>query len=123
MQDPCRFGSNEVNDWLVVLKLDVLPFNLLLYVFFLLQLENVLIEEELKRLICIVDAKLLKAIVMEVLRGKKYLGFTWSSLHNHFFYLCMALAAYPLSFETVKKNLGGNFSGARLSTLKTSYTQ
>lgn len=106
MQDPCRFGSNEVNDWLVVLKLDVLPFNLLLYVFFLLQLENVLIEEVLKRLICIVDAKLLKTIVMEVLRGKKYLGLTWSSLHNQFFYLCMALPLYPLPFDTVNKNLG-----------------
>ena len=68
VQDSCGLGGDEVDGGLVVLEVDVLPADLLLGVLLLLQLEDVLVEEVLQCLIGIVDAQLLKAVVVEVLQ-------------------------------------------------------
>ena len=68
MQDSRGLGGDEVDGGLVVLEVDVLPADLLLGVLLLLQLEDVLVEEVLQRLVGIVDAQLLKAVVVEVLQ-------------------------------------------------------
>lgn len=70
VQDSRGLGGDEVNGGLVVLEGDVLPADLLLGVLLLLQLEDVLVKEVLQRLIGVVDAQLLKAVVVEVLQEK-----------------------------------------------------
>ena len=68
VQDSRGLGGDEVDGGLVVLEVDVLPADLLLGVLLLFQLEDVLVEEILQCLVGIVDAQLLKAVVVEVLQ-------------------------------------------------------
>ena len=56
---------NEVAHDLVVEVLDRSPFDLLLYVFFLLSFQRELNEDLLKFLVNVVDAKLLERVVLE----------------------------------------------------------
>lgn len=68
MQNSSWLGGYKVNDRLVVFEINVLPFNFLFGVLFLLQLKDVLVEEVLQCFIGIVDTQLFKAVVMEVLQ-------------------------------------------------------
>ena len=61
--------SNHVQDFLVVLELDVCPHNVLFVILGLLQLEDVAHKELLKVLVAVVDAHLLKAGVRK--KGKR----------------------------------------------------
>ena len=65
-----RLGGKKVKDFLVVLKMNVLPFNALLVVLGLLQLEDVVHKELLEVLVAEVDAQLLEAIGFESLEPK-----------------------------------------------------
>ena len=55
---------------LIVLEWDALPLNALLLVLFLLQSEHVLIELLLKLLVCVVDAELLKGVLIKNLEAE-----------------------------------------------------
>ena len=68
MEDACGLAGNEVDNGLVVLELDGGPVYLLSCILLLFQPEHMLVEEELQRLVRIVDAQLLKTVCMEVLR-------------------------------------------------------
>ena len=68
MQNAQGLGGDEVDGGLVVLEVDVVPGDALLAVFLLLQLEDVLVEEVLQRLVGVVDAQLLEAVDLEVLQ-------------------------------------------------------
>lgn len=61
-QQVTGFPSQEVQDVLIVTKLDVTPRNVLLRILLLLQLEDVAHEELLQLLIGKINAQLLKAI-------------------------------------------------------------
>jgi hypothetical protein len=74
VHDTGGFAGDEVDDRLVVLELDGGPCDLLLGVLLLLQAEDVLVEEELQRLVRVVDAQLLKTVVGKVLVGKIHIN-------------------------------------------------
>lgn len=65
-----RLVLNKVKHGLIVLKLDVNPLDLLLGVLLLLHFENVAIEELLDFLVGVVDAKLLEAVFLKILKSK-----------------------------------------------------
>lgn len=67
MQDAVGLLGDEVDARLVVQVLDDLPLEVLLGVLLLLQLEDVLVEVELQRLVRVVDAQLLEAIRRKIL--------------------------------------------------------
>ena len=62
-----RFLRDQVNARLIVRILDVTPRDLLACVLLLFELEYMLVEVELKRLVGVVDTQLLEAIRGEVL--------------------------------------------------------
>lgn len=59
------FRSQQVQDILIILELDVFPFNALLVVLCLLQLEDVMNEELLQTLVAEIDAELLKTVSLK----------------------------------------------------------
>ena len=65
-----RFLAEHVYDWLVVTEADWIPLNLLFGVLRLLQLKNVLVEEVLQVLVGVVDAHLLKAVMLKIFKSK-----------------------------------------------------
>ena len=65
-----RLDCQQVEDFLVVLKLDVLPANVLLVVLLLLQLEDVVDKELLQVLIAEIDAQLLEGVLLEGLKAE-----------------------------------------------------
>lgn len=67
MNNTVRFLRDQVNARLIVRILDVTPRDLLACVLLLFELEYMLVEVELKRLVGIVDTQLLEAIRGEVL--------------------------------------------------------
>jgi len=62
--------SDHVQNLLIVYELNVLPTNILIIVFFLLQFKDVLYKKLLQILVGIVYAQLLKAVVLEILKAK-----------------------------------------------------
>ena len=68
---PHRFLRDQVQHRLVVGKLDLAPRDLLFRILLLLQIENVLIEVELQRLVGIIDAQLFETVLLKVLPTRK----------------------------------------------------
>lgn len=60
----------KVNRGLVIDELNILPLNVLLDIFILLNLENMLIKLLLQLLVCVVDAQLFKGIYVEDFEAK-----------------------------------------------------
>jgi hypothetical protein len=61
---------NQVQHSLVVLELNISPLDLLLRVLLLLHLEDVAVEELLDLFVRIIDAELLKAVFLKILKAK-----------------------------------------------------
>ena len=70
MQNTSGFGGDQINGGLIVFKLDMFPSDLFLSVLFLLNAENVLIEEILQGFISVVDTQLFKTVQVEILWKK-----------------------------------------------------
>ena len=68
MNNTVRFLRDQVNARLIVRILDVTPRDLLACVLLLFELEYMFVEVELKRLVGVVDTKLLEAVRGEVLK-------------------------------------------------------
>ena len=62
VDDSLRFLSDQINGWLVVVKLNNCPVNALACILRLLQFEDMLVEVKLKRFVGIVYAQLFKAV-------------------------------------------------------------
>ena len=73
MDNTIRFLGNQVYARFVVSVVDILPVDLLSHVFLLLELENVLVEVELKCLVRVLDAQLFKAVRCKVLKPNQYI--------------------------------------------------
>ena len=67
VDDSLRFLSDQINGWLVVVKLNNCPVNSLACILRLLQFEDVLVEVKLKRFVRIVYAQLFKAVHYKIL--------------------------------------------------------
>ena len=68
MQDSGWFTGNQVYDRLIVLVIYIRPVYLLLRILLLFQSEDMLVKEELQRLVGIVDTQLLKTVRVEILK-------------------------------------------------------
>ena len=74
VDDSLRFLSDQINGWLVVVKLNNCPVNSLTCILRLLQFEDVLVEVKLKRFVRIIYAQLFKAVYYKILfKLRKYL--------------------------------------------------
>lgn len=62
--------SDQVKGVLVVNEFDVLPVDTFVIVFFLLELEYMLNEKLLEIFVCIVNAELFKAVVIEIFKAE-----------------------------------------------------
>lgn len=74
VNDSVGLFRDQINARLVICVIDYFPADLLFSVLFLLQLKYVLVEIELKRLICIVNAQLFEAVRWEVLKFMKIIS-------------------------------------------------
>ena len=76
-EDTVAACSDELDHWLVVDVVDVGKLNSLRNVDLLLQFEGVVVEELLKHLVRIVDAKLLERVVLEDFKSKDVENLGW----------------------------------------------
>ena len=60
--DACAFLLNEIEYFLIIRKVDERPLDALTFIFLLLELEHILVELALKRLVAVINAQLFEGI-------------------------------------------------------------
>ena len=68
--DTCAFLLNEIEYFLIIRKVDERPLNALPFVLLLLELEHILVELALKRLVAVINAQLFEGIHSKRFKAK-----------------------------------------------------
>ena len=85
VDDSLRFLGDQINGWLVIVKLNNCPVNTFTGILRLLQFKDMLVEVKLQRFVGIINAQLFKAVhykILQTLRKTRLLA-------REYMYMCL----------------------------------